>query len=150
MAENDVIVLIVCEFIEALGEDHVRIISARKASSRERREYETGDYAIREPTMTEDYHVQFDAESQDDPDMAPEYDFSNGIRGRFANSRFPIFIHNSILGYFHGRAVATGRPSEELINEVLRQHVAATGYVPPVFARRAEGSEDAAVGPATR
>jgi hypothetical protein len=73
---------------------------------------------------------------EDDPDMRVEYDFSNGIRGRFANSSFPVFIENRTLGYFHGRAIATGKSSEELINEVLRQHVAATGYVPPVFAER--------------
>jgi uncharacterized DUF497 family protein len=136
MLESGVIAVVVCEFFEEYGQDRVRIISARKATLRERREYETGDYAIREPAMTEEYHTKLEAASQDDPDMKPEYDFSKGIRGKFANSRFPIYIENRTLGYFHGQAIATGKSSEELINEVLRQHVAATGYVPPMFAER--------------
>ncbi len=86
--------------------------------------------------MTEEYNAKPEVESEDDPDMEPEYDFSNGIRGFFANAQFPILIHNSILGYFHGQAVATGKSSEELINDVLRKHVAEMGYVPPVFAER--------------
>jgi hypothetical protein len=86
--------------------------------------------------MTEQYHVKPDVESEHDPDMEPEYDFSNGVRGKFANAQFPILIHNSILGYFHARAIATGKTSEDLIDEVLRQHVAAMGYVPPSLERR--------------
>ncbi len=53
--------------------------------------------------------------------------------GTVANVRFPIFIDNRTLGYFHGRAIATGIPGEELINEVLRQYVKAAGYVAPGF-----------------
>jgi hypothetical protein len=75
---------------------------------------------------------------ENDPDMRVEYDFSNAARGRFANARLPIYIENRTLGYFHGQAIATGKSSEDLINEVLRQHVSATGYVPPVFAERRE------------
>ena len=77
-----------------------------------------------------------DIEPEDDPDMKAEYDFSNGVRGKFAHVRLPVLVENSILGYFHQRAIATGIPGDELINEVLRQHVAATGYVAPVFVRR--------------
>jgi uncharacterized DUF497 family protein len=128
MAENSVIVLVVCTFGEEGGDDRVRIISARKATFRERREYESGEYTIREPVMTDEYDEQYEkAEGEF------ELDFSKGVRGKFAHVRFPIFIDNSILGYFHGRAIASGIPGEELINEVLRQHVAATGYVAPVF-----------------
>jgi hypothetical protein len=83
--------------------------------------------------LTDEYNAGNSAEAEDDSDMKAEYDFSNGIRGKFANFRFPILIHNSTLGYFHGRARATGLSMEELINEVLRNHVAATGYVAPVF-----------------
>ncbi len=135
-AENDVVIVVVCEFIDALGDDHVRIISARKATARERGVYETGYNPTRGLAMTEEYQARLDAESDDDLDMKPEYDFSNGIRGRFANSRFPVFIHNSILGYFHGQAMETGKSSEELIDQLLREHVIAKGYVPPVFAER--------------
>ena len=136
IVECGAILMVACAVDEGNGHDHVRIISARKATLRERREYETGEYTIREPTMTQEYQVETEIGSGDDPDMEAEYDFSNGIRGMFANARFPILIHNSILGYFHARAIATGRSSEELINEVLRQHIAAMGYIPPVFAER--------------
>ncbi len=71
-----------------------------------------------------------------DPDMRVEYDFSNAVRGKFANVRFPVFIDNRTLGYFHGRAISTGISIEELVNEALRRHVEATGYVAPVFAER--------------
>jgi hypothetical protein len=115
---------------EGESDERVRIISARKATFRERREYESGEYTIREPDMTDEYSEHEKAEGEF------EIDFSKGIRGKFAHCRFPIPIDNSTLGYFHCRAVATGISGEELINEVLRQHVAATGYVAPVFAER--------------
>jgi hypothetical protein len=86
--------------------------------------------------MTEQYDLKPDAESAVDPDIEPEYDFSNGVRGMFANARFPILIHNSILGYFHRQAVVKGTSSEQLINEVLRHHVAAMGYLPPALEER--------------
>ena len=72
----------------------------------------------------------------DDPDMDAEYDFSKGVRGKFAHWRLPVYVENSILGYFHQRAIEMGIPGDTLINEVLRQHVAAAGYVPPVFKER--------------
>src|SRR5690242_14993890 len=49
MAENGVIVMVVCTFWEGESDERVRIISARKATFRERREYESGEYTIREP-----------------------------------------------------------------------------------------------------
>lgn len=103
---------------------------------RERRDYESGEYTVREPVAVEEYNVNQKVDSGDDPDMKAEYDFSKGIRGMFANARLPVFIENSILGYFHQRAIASGIPGDELINEVLRQHVAAAGYVVPVFPKR--------------
>ena len=111
------------------------IFSARRATSRERREYEGGESAVREATMTYE-PSKHGPVMEDDPDMRVEYDFSNGIRGRFANSLFPVYIENRTLGYFHGQAIATGKSSEELINDVLRQYVAKMGYVSPVFAER--------------
>lgn len=136
LAEGGVLVVVVCSFDESGGGEHVRIISARRATLRERRDYEAGKYAIREPMAVENYNVSQNIESEADPDMKPEYDFSKGIRGMFANARFPVYVENSILGYFHRRAIATGIPGDDLINEVLRQHVAGTGYVPPVFRDR--------------
>ncbi len=136
MAEGGVLVVVVCTFDDSSGDDRVRIISARKATLRERREYESGEYTIREPEMTTEYDQRLSVETEDDPDMAPEYDFSNAVRGKFANVRFPIFIDNSILGYFHERSIVTGISGADLINEVLRRHVEATGYLPPVFPER--------------
>lgn len=136
VAEGGALVIVACAFDEVNGDPHVRIISARKATSRERREYEGGNYTIREPEMTTAYNGKPEVEAEDDLDMAPEYDFSNAIRGKFANVRFPVFIDNSILGYFHERSIVTGVPGDELIREVLRRHVAAAGYMPPVFSER--------------
>jgi uncharacterized DUF497 family protein len=90
MAEGGVLVVVVCSFDESDGGEHVRIISARRATLRERRDYEAGKYAIREPTTVESYNVSQNIESGDDPDMEAEYDFSKGIRGMFANARFPV------------------------------------------------------------
>jgi hypothetical protein len=133
VVERGAVIVVVCAIDEVNGEERVRIISARKATPRERREYETGEYVIREPTAAEEYNVTRNIEPEDDPDMEAEYDFSNGVRGKFAHVRLPVYVDNSILGYFHQRAIASGIPGDDLINEVLRQHVAATGYVPPPF-----------------
>ena len=48
--------------------------------------------------------------------------FSNGIRGAFADCRFPIFIDNAVLGHFHTRARTTGVDMTEAINDVLHRH----------------------------
>ena len=45
--------------------------------------------------------------------------FSNGIRGAFADCRFPIFIDNAVLGHFHTRARTTGVDMTEAINDAL-------------------------------
>jgi uncharacterized protein len=136
VADGGILIVVVCAICETNGDEHVRIISARRATVRERRDYESGEYTVREPVAVEEYNVNQKVDSGDDPDMKAEYDFSKGIRGMFANARLPVFIENSILGYFHQRAIASGIPGDELINEVLRQHVAATGYVAPVFPKR--------------
>lgn len=133
VAEGGALIVVVCTFDEANGNEHARIISARKATARERREYEIGEYTIREPTGSGEYTVKQGTEPEDDPDMEAEYDFSKGVRGMFAHVRLPVYVENSILGYFHQRSIATGIPGDTLINEVLRQHVAAAGYVPRVF-----------------
>ena len=135
IAENDVLVVVVCTIDDSDHRSNVRIVSARRATVRERRQYEGGESAVREPAMMNVY-AKHGPVTANDPDMRVEYDFSDAIRGKFANARLPIYIENRTLGYFHGQAIATGKSSEDLINEVLRQHVSATGYVPPVFAER--------------
>jgi len=131
MAEGWRLVVVICTVEDADTGDRVRIISARDATLRERREYESGEYRIQEPVMTN--YAGDGPFMENDPDMRVEYDFSKAVRGKFANCRFQVFIDNSTLWYFHDRSLATGTPAEELINDVLRQHVAATGYVAPVF-----------------
>lgn len=66
-----------------------------------------------------------------------DLDFSNGIRGVFADSRFPIFIDNAVLGYFHTGARTTGVDMTEAINDVLRRHVG----LPPCLSDPTEGVE---------
>jgi uncharacterized DUF497 family protein len=48
---------------------HVRIISARRPTFRERREYETGEYAILEAVMTDEYN------EEDESDLKGRFDF---------------------------------------------------------------------------
>lgn len=72
-------------------------------------------------------------QNDEDPDMKAEYDFSKAKRGMLAHLRLPVYVENTILGYFHGLSIATGADGDELINEVLRQYVASKGYVYPDF-----------------
>ena len=59
-----------------------------------------------------------------------ELDFSKGVRGAFANWRFPISIDNAVLGHFHARARTTGVDMTEAINDVLRRHVGLPSELP--------------------
>jgi uncharacterized DUF497 family protein len=52
-AKNRVLVFVVFTIDEE--EYRVRIISARRATPHERREYESGEYSVREPEMTDEY-----------------------------------------------------------------------------------------------
>jgi hypothetical protein len=85
---------------------------------RERREYESGEYTVREPAADE-YEAYEKAEGEWDWD----WDFSKAIRGYHKYWRFPISIDNEVLGCFHGRAIATGVSTTEQINAILRRHV---------------------------
>ena len=109
---------------------YVRLISARRATLRERREYESGEYSVRESGMTDGYNVipMIGTEAVkvvDDYDdgMKAEYDFSNGVRGALRDCRLPMPIDNEVLWHFHARARVTGIDSTEAINEILRAHV---------------------------
>jgi uncharacterized DUF497 family protein len=125
MTPTGVLLLVVHAYVEGRGDRCVRIISARKATHYERREYETGVYSIREPIMKTEYDEHYEkAEGEF------ELDFSKGIRGAFANCRFPIFIDNAVLGHFHTRARTTGVDMTEAINDVLRRHVGLPSELP--------------------
>lgn len=129
MTENGVLLVVVCAIDEADG-GYVRLISARKATLRERREYESGESSVREPEMTYEYGAKTMTEStigiiDDDYDggMKAEYDFSKSVRGKFRFWRFPVHVDNEVLGHFHARARATGVSTEDAINEILRRHL---------------------------
>lgn len=127
LTRSGILVLVICAIDERKDYDHVRIISARKATLRERREYESGEYAIREPAMTEEDNAKTTPEVKVDDDsddgMKAEYDLSKGIRGAFKHWRLPIHIDNEVLGYFHTREIKLGIDTTDAINEILRVHV---------------------------
>jgi uncharacterized DUF497 family protein len=118
MTGTDVLVVVIHLYPDMGGDECVRIISARKATFKERREYESGEYSIREPEVTDEYDEQYEkAEGE------WELDFSKAIRGRFRYSRFQVFIDNEILGHFHTQQRKTGIDMTDAINEVLRRHL---------------------------
>ncbi len=132
MTENDVLLAVVCAIDEREDGHRLRIISARKATPRERREHESGNYSVREPEMTDEYGAKAIPETKADTadeyyddGMPAEYDFSKLVPANFdlRHWRFPVHIDNEVLWYFHTRARATGVSSDEAINEILRHHV---------------------------
>lgn len=60
----------------------------------------------------------------DDDEMKDEYDFSNGVRGKYYHPNpvvsFPIYLEPDILKYFSDIAEARGLETRELLNEILR------------------------------
>ena len=72
----------------------IRIISARPASRRERRQYETGGWIA---------------------EMRPEYDFSDGVRGKYADR----FSGDCVMVQLDPD-VAAAFPDSEAVNEALR------------------------------
>jgi uncharacterized protein len=104
----------------------VRIISARKPTQFERREYESGDYSVRDAPVMSAYNQESGLIDDDDG----RFDFGHGIRGMYANARFPIHIDNAVLGYFHKRAPLTGISTEDAINDILRRHLGLPSQLP--------------------
>jgi uncharacterized DUF497 family protein len=127
---NGILLVVVYAIDEEDDGSYVRLISARRATLRERREYESGEYSVREPAVTDEYNVRPMVEIEatkidDDYDdgMKAEYDFSDGVRGVFRDCRLPLPIDNEVLGYFHTRSIKFGIDTTEAINEILRAHV---------------------------
>jgi hypothetical protein len=127
---NGILLVVVYAIDDGDDGNYVRIISARRATLRERREYESGEYSVREPAMIDEYIVKPMVGTEagkigDDYDdgMKAEYDFSNGVRGVFRDCRLPQLIDNEVLGYFHTRSIKFGIDPTEAINEILRAHV---------------------------
>ena len=121
--KNRVLVYAVFTDVEEGDENCVRIISVRRATSHERREYESGEYSIREPEMIDEYNSkpapELKVDDDDDDGTKNEFDFSQAKRGVLDRCRMAVGIDNEVIGYFHTRSGDT----TEAINEVLRVHV---------------------------
>ena len=62
----------------------------------------------------------------DDFDLKEEYDFSDGIRGRFYQSKkisTTIRLDNDIILYFKKQASEKKTPYQTLINSFLRENI---------------------------
>jgi hypothetical protein len=114
------------------GEMHVRIISARKPTHFERRDYESGEYSVREAIPMSEYDEENGPVTDDDG----RFDIGHGIRGMYANARLPIHIDNAVLGHFHTRAPLTGISTEDAINDILRRHLGLPSRLPEAAERR--------------
>jgi uncharacterized DUF497 family protein len=136
VADNGLLLLVCCAATNLEEDDFVRIISARRATSHERREYEGGDYSVREPEMTDENDVKTAADpsvvEDYDDGMKDEYDLSKAKRGVFKNCRAPVEIDDEVIGYFYTRQLKLGIDSTEGINEVLRAHVGLPKRTEPV------------------
>ena len=57
--------------------------------------------------------------------MQSEYDFSDGVRGKFyqPNTKFriPIYLDEDLLDYFTQQAEAKGVDLNQMINDLLRK-----------------------------
>ncbi len=88
--------------VHAEREGRVRLISARRATPREIREYERGEDQVKEK-------------------MLPEYDFSGGVRGkyakRFAKDCYVVVLEPDVARIFH---------SSREVNAALRAVVRVT------------------------
>ena len=60
--------------------------------------------------------------------MKPEYDFQNGVRGKFfhpdASVRMPIRLDREVLEFLSARAEMKGVEIDEIINELLKRDMA--------------------------
>jgi len=59
--------------------------------------------------------------------MKPEYDFSNGERGKFfrpkAGLRLPVYLNADVQAYLAERAAQKGIPLGEMVNRLLKQEI---------------------------
>jgi uncharacterized DUF497 family protein len=102
--------LVVSHTFEELDkwEARVRIISARRASSNERAQYQSGQGVIGEP-------------------MKDEYDFSNAKRGKFYRNDgvvdLPVYLDAGVRDYLSATAKAKGIELNALVNELLKRGI---------------------------
>jgi hypothetical protein len=62
-----------------------------------------------------------------DDDMKDEYDFSNGVRGRFYRKDSelvpPVHLEPEVLKYLQDRAAARGTSLSQLVNDLLKKDI---------------------------
>jgi uncharacterized protein len=97
----------------------VRIISARRATAHERRNYETNRYRVQE--RTEPYAPRVNA-------MKDEYDFSIGERGKFyregAVHILPVHLEKEVVAQLSALAVTSSVDASTLANAILKRGIA--------------------------
>jgi len=104
-------------FFDENGEEIIRIISARKANPKERKFYTLKEYPVS--------NIK-DREKHDDFELKDDYDFSDGVRGRFYKpKKIPttLRLDNDIILYFKKRASEEKVPYQTLINALLRKEL---------------------------
>ena len=88
----------------------VRLISARRATYRERLYYQSGGNMV-----------------QEDTDMQDEYDLSDAKRGvHYVEGQvlnIPVYLDPPILSYFMDIAIQQGIETEDLLNQILTQEI---------------------------
>ena len=114
-AENGNLLVVVHTFEESGGTSaRIRIISARDATRRERRDYEDG----REARET----------------MRREYDFSKGVRGKFYRTdgklQIPVYLEPEVQAFVADRAAKAGTGVSEVVNQMLQVGIAGTRRAP--------------------
>jgi uncharacterized protein (DUF4415 family) len=123
MLRNGVLVVVVHVYEELDDHAHVRIIATRKATHRERLEYETGIDSVRDPSRAGEHSMSV----RDEDGMCGEYDFSNAVRGKYYRQNmavsFPIYLDDDVLAHFRSIAQARGVETRELVNEILRRQM---------------------------
>ena len=75
--------------------------------------------------------IQFDWDSmskkQTDNDMADEYDFSIGVRGKFhradATLSPPVHLEPEVLRFLQAKAIAHGTTVSALVNQLLKKDI---------------------------
>ena len=67
------------------------------------------------------------SKKQIDEEMADEYDFSNGVRGKFfqagATLSPPVHLDPDVLHYLQARAIARGTTLNDLVNQLLKKDI---------------------------
>ena len=67
------------------------------------------------------------SKDEEGEDMEPEYDYSQGVRGKFYSPdtvlHLPIYLDPDVEQYIRALAGKTGHKTDELVNEWLRNTI---------------------------